>query len=75
MQISRVQALAIALGLVLIGIAVSRSGVDWRWGKAAPAAAETTRTFAEGYMLRDGRLTGEPRPGAPGSETVNRSSL
>jgi hypothetical protein len=74
MQISRVQALAIALGLVLIGIAVSRSGVDWRWGNATPAAAET-RTFAEGYMLRDGRLTGEPRPGAPGTETVNRSSL
>jgi hypothetical protein len=74
MQISRVHALAIALGLVLIGIAVSRSGVDWRWGKAAPAAAGT-RTFAEGYMLRDGRLTGEPRPGAPGTETVNRSSL
>lgn len=75
MRITRLQALAIALGLLLIGIAVSRSGVDWRWGKAAPAADET-RTFAEGYMLRDGRLTGEPRPGAPGAgDALDRSPL
>lgn len=66
MRISRVQALVIALGLALIGIAVSRSGVDWRWGKAHPAS-DDRRSFAEGYLLRDGRLTGELRPGAPGT--------
>lgn len=74
MNISRIQALAIALGLVLIGIAVSRSGIDWRWGKAAPIVNQT-RTFAEGYMLRDGRLTGELRPGARGTEPTTRSPL
>lgn len=75
MRLSRVQALVIALGLVLIGIAVSRSGVDWRWGKAAPAL-DDRRTFAEGYMLPDGRLTGELRPGAPGiGEPLSRSPL
>lgn len=73
MRISRVQALVIALGLVLIGIAVSRSGVDWRWGKAAPLV-DQRRTFAEGYMLRDGVLTGQPRPGAPGADEPGRRS-
>lgn len=74
MRISRIQAFVIALGLVLIGLAVSRSGVDWRLGQAEPAAAPT-RTFAEGYMLRDGRMTGELRPGAPASDLPARSPL
>lgn len=75
MRISRTQALVIALGLVLIGLAVARSGVDWRWGRSAPVVTGP-RTFAEGYMLRDGRLTGEPRRGAPGAgSTSPRSPL
>ena len=74
MRISRIQAFVIALGLVLIGVAVSRSGVEWRVEQAPPAAAQT-RSFAEGYALRDGRPTGELRPGAPGAGIPARSPL
>ncbi len=60
MTLTRIQALVIAAGLVLIGVAVARAGTS-----PAPLRAETARSFAEGYQLRDGRPTGLWRPGAP----------
>jgi hypothetical protein len=62
MTLTRIHALAIAVGLVLIGVAVARAGT----GPASlPGLEESSRTFAEGYVLRDGRETGEWRHGAP----------
>ena len=62
MTLTRIHALVIAVGLLLIGVAVARAGVEVQ---PVPPAVEESRTFAEGYMLRDGRLTGEWRLGAP----------
>jgi len=63
MTLTRFHALAIAVGLVLIGVAVARAGTEG--SSLNPPGLEESRTFAEGYMLRDGRATGEWRPGAP----------
>jgi hypothetical protein len=63
MTLTRFHALAIAVGLVLIGVAVARAGTEG--SSPSPPGLEESRTFAEGYMLRDGRPTGEWRPGAP----------
>jgi hypothetical protein len=67
MSLTRIQALVIALGLVLVGVAVARAGTE---PALALPGTEETRTFAEGYMLRDGRATGEWRLGAP--QELNR---
>lgn len=66
MTITRFQALIIAAGLALVGVAVARAGTD------SPAAAERVRLldnrdFAATYPLRDHWLRGESRPEtAPG---------
>lgn len=62
MTLTRIHALVIAVGLLLIGVAVARAGVE---SQPVPPDVEESRTFAEGYMLRDGRPTGEWRQGAP----------
>lgn len=62
MTLTRIHALVIAAGLVLIGVAVARAGTEPQ--PVAPGM-EDSHTFAEGYMLRDGRPTGEWRHGAP----------
>jgi hypothetical protein len=66
MTLTRIHALAIAVGLVLIGVAVARAGT----GPASLPGLEESHTFAEGYVLRDGRATGEWRHGAP--QELNR---
>lgn len=63
MTLTRIHALAIAAGLVLIGVAVARAGTEP--ASLVLPSLEESRTFAEGYMLRDGRPTGEWRHGAP----------
>jgi hypothetical protein len=56
MTLTRVQALIIATGLALVGVAVARAGSD------VPAASERVqvlewRHFADGRMARDSRTT------------------
>ncbi len=71
MTITRLQALIIATGLALVGVAVARAGSD------SPAAAERVRilegrSVAQSYPLRDGRQRFETRPEAPADVTTGR---
>lgn len=64
MTITRIQALIIATGLALVGVAVARAGTE------SPAAVERVRilegrSFAQSYPLRDNRLRDEASPGVP----------
>ncbi len=73
MTITRIQALIIAAGLALVGVAVARAGND-------SPAVERVRMLGEGsvaqnYPLRDNRLRGdlslEP-PGLPPGQPFSR---
>ncbi len=71
MTITRIQALIIAAGLALVGVAVARAGGD------SPVAAERVRvldgrSFAESYPFRDGRPRSETRPATPADPAMGR---
>jgi hypothetical protein len=74
MTITRIQALIIAAGLVLVGVAVARAGHD------TPSAGEGVRhmggaSFAQTYPLRDSHLRPETPPEIPGGSKSERPSL
>jgi len=69
MTITRIQALIIAAGLALVGVAVARAGND-------TAASERvrildSRSVAQTYPLLDGHLRGDTR--TPSSPAASRS--
>lgn len=74
MTITRLQALIIAAGLALVGVAVARAGHE------QPSPSERVlildgRSVAQTYPLRDNRLRDEPPPGAPAAPGLPFSRL
>jgi hypothetical protein len=71
MTITRIQALIIAAGLALVGVAVARAGNE---SLSAPERVRILdgRSLAQSYPLRDNRLRDETPLGAPAASVPGK---